>query len=79
MSKQETVEVTLKLPKGIVEFLKDSETAMEMTVEEYLTYTIIQGIGADIDTSMVFVRTPTQIIKQYSLEKPLKECNALPY
>jgi len=79
MSKQETVEVTLKLPKAIVDFLKDSEKALEMTMEEYLVYSIMQVVGADIDTLDTFVPTPKQIVKQYGLKATLKEYNALPY
>jgi len=82
MSEKETVEVTLKLPKAIVDFLKDSETSMRMTVEEYLTYSIVHSVAADIDTFDVFVPTWKQIVDKYGLEAEatLKRYNAVvPY
>lgn len=77
MSKQETVEVTLKLPKAIMDFLKDMAPSIEMTVEEYLTYSIIQAVAADVDTFDVFVPTWKQIVDKYGLAPTLKRYNAV--
>ena len=79
MSEKETVDVTLKLPKAIVDFLKDSERTLEMTVEEYLTYSIIQTVAADIDTFDVFVPSWKQIVDKYGLGPTLKRYNAVLY
>lgn len=79
MSKEETVEVTLKLPKAIVDFLKDMQTTLNMTVEEYLVFSIIQAVGADLDTNDVFVPSPAELVERYGLKTALLKCNGLPY
>lgn len=88
MSKQETVKVTLRLPRSLVKFLEDQakhlepETAnREKTVKEYLEYSIIQSVGADIDAlndgPFKFDYDKTEeMIKEYNLNKILKDTAA---
>jgi len=45
MGKMEMVEVKLKLPKALVDFIQ----AMGEDVEEYLAYTIIDGVHAAVE------------------------------
>ena len=69
----EHVEVTLKLPKRLVDFLKDKEEITDMTVKEYLERAIIQSVGADLDEGDTFVPQPEEIIKKYGLKGILKD------
>jgi len=79
MSKQETVEVTIKVPKRIVNFLKDYEKGFDMTLEEYCLHAIIQMVGTDIDAIDLALGPAETIVENYGLEIVLKEYNALPY
>ncbi len=45
MSKEDLVEVTVKLPRGVVDFLTD----MGENLEEYIVYTIVHDIAAGLD------------------------------
>ena len=69
--------MTLKLPKAIMDFLKDMKPIAGMTVEEYLTYSIVQVVAADIDTFDVFVPTWKQIVDKYGLTPTLKLFDAV--
>lgn len=71
MSKQETVEVTVKVHKNVVAFLRDMEKTLDMTLEEYIEYGIYQMVGADLDTYDVFVPKVEEIIKRYDLAEAL--------
>lgn len=48
--KVEYVEVTLKLPRAVTDFLK----AMNENIEDYLGHSILCAVNADIDTPGVF-------------------------
>ena len=45
MTKDDTVEVTLRLPKNIVSFLED----MGENLEEYIVYVMVDNIAAGLD------------------------------
>lgn len=49
-SKLEFVEVKVKLPRGLVDFLKSHETSIG-SIEEYLTHRIIAQVKTDLDSS----------------------------
>jgi hypothetical protein len=68
MSKQETVEVTIKLPKTVVDFIKD----MEGDVAEYVAYTIV-----DLMTSYVEGVNAEQLMAKYNLKPAFKEYGVL--
>jgi len=69
MSKQETVEVTLKLPKAIVDFLK----AMGVDVEEYLTRTIVDNVEADLEADTFYY--PKQLVEKHNLMPVFRKFN----
>lgn len=73
MSKEEYIEVTLTLPQKVVDFLKDMEKTLDMTMKEYLEYSILQAVGADLDTYDTFVPTVTEILEKYGLAEFLKD------
>jgi len=69
MSKQETVEVTIKLPKTVVDFIKD----MEGDVQQYIAHTIV-----DLMVSYVESVNAKQLMDQYNLKPVFKEYGVLP-
>jgi len=69
MSKEETVEVTVKLPKAVVDFIKE----MEGNVEEYIAYTIV-----DLMVSYVEGVNAEQLMEKYNLKPAFKACGVLP-
>ena len=69
----EHVEVTLKLPKRLVDFLKAKKEITDMTVKEYLERAIIQSVGADLEAKDTFVPQPEEIIEKYRLKDILKD------
>ena len=71
MSKEDYVEVTVKIHKGIVAFLRDMEKVLNMTMEEYVEYSIYQSVGADLETHDVFVPEVKETIEKYGLAKAL--------
>ena len=66
----ETVQV--KVPKAIMVFLRDV-LRDEREVKEYLEYSIIDSVRADIDNGNVFYE-PNDVIKRYGLDKVFNDC-----
>lgn len=80
MSKKEGyVELTVKLPKRLVDFLKGMEKTMGMSLEEFIEHSVVQTVGACLDSEDLFVPSSNDIIEKYGLEAILKEHCALPY
>ena len=73
MSKEETVEVTVNLPKKIVGFLKDMEKVTNIAMDDYLRNRIIGDVYADLETRDFFVPTPSFFVDKYGLKKVFKE------
>ena len=71
--KTEHVEVTLRLPKRLVDFLEAKEEITDMTVKEYLERAIIQSVGADLEARDTFVPQPEEFIEKYGLKDILKD------
>ena len=69
MSKEETVEVTIKLPKAIADFLKDEEHDLA----EYVTQTIIESVLSEIEGV-----TPKIIMDRYKLAPVFEAYGVLP-
>ena len=69
MSKQETVEVTLRLPKALVDFLE----IMEGDIKEYLTHTIV-----DLHMSYVEGLDAKMLMQVFKLTPVFKEYGVLP-
>jgi len=69
MSKQETVEITLTLPKAIVDFLK----SMNVDVEEYIIHNVIGVIAADLEADTFYC--PKELVEKHSLMPVFREFN----
>jgi len=69
-------EVTLRLPKKLVDFLKTQEQNMNTTIEQYLQNSILGKVAADLNASDVLALTPNaraQLIEKYGLKEVLKD------
>ena len=77
MNETETVEVTLKLPKQLTEFIKDSWSTDNL--EETLTKEIVEisyaQLDADANEKGVF---PEELIEKYGLLPIFKKYGTLP-
>jgi len=66
--KIETVEVTLNVPKGILQFLKDIIPSTNYdSVQEYLEDCIVSRIEGDVDAD-IFSPKIKQMVKRYNLK-----------
>ena len=66
-----TVEVTVKLPKKLVNFLNDLEESRGTTIEEYLQDSVFSRVAADLGALDEHVLTPNahaQLVKDYGLK-----------
>ena len=69
MSEKETVEVTLNIPKGLIQFLNDFRAATGFdTVKEYLEYGLVDRVRADIDGDY-FRPTVKSVAEKYGLKE----------
>ena len=69
MSEKKLVEVTLKVPKGIMQFLNDIIPSTNYdSVQEYLEDAIIGRVQADIEGDM-FNPTLKAVAERYSLKE----------
>ncbi len=64
--------VTIQVPKNIMALLRaSSEHGLKMTAKEYLEYSVLETIRADLDAGDVFTVEPEEIISQYNLNPAL--------
>ena len=63
----EYVDVTVKLPKGLLAFLNDVKGVLDGSVEDYLQYSVIDSVSAHIESGF-FAPDKAEVIKRYSLE-----------
>jgi hypothetical protein len=69
MSEKKYVEVTVKVPEGIMQFLKDIIPSTNYdSVQEYLKDTIISRVEADIDGD-IFNPTVKAVAERYGLKE----------
>lgn len=69
MSKEETVEVTLRLPKAIVDFLGKEN------LEQRLTKDVIEGVLSQIEGDYF---SPETVMVNHGLKRIFKQYNVLP-
>jgi len=50
MTEEELVEISLKLPKNVLDFLKDMKMLTDLDLDEYVRDCVIKSLMADIDT-----------------------------
>jgi len=73
MSKRDYVEVTVKVPTKILKFLEAMvEQGSIKSVQEYLEYSIVDVVEADINTDDVFQPSFEQLVKRYDLGEIFK-------
>lgn len=66
-------EITVKIPKAIMEFLKDHEDMLEEKTEDYLERCIVGVVSSDIESQDCFVLSPVKLVKKYKLEPIFKK------
>lgn len=72
--KQETVEVTMKLPKAIVDFLKDAER----DVAKYIEKNVVGCVMSDLECDFLHIPKVEEVIRKYGLKPVFKEFGVLP-
>lgn len=78
----ETIEyedVTVKVPKLIMAFLRAHEKDMGETAEEYIAYNAVGVVRADLDAGDVFVPVAEEIAREWNLNHIFKEIINDPY
>jgi len=76
VSKTEQIEyeeITVKIPRAIMNFLKDHEDMLEEKTEEYLERCIVGSVSADIESQDCFVLSPIKMVKRYGLKAAFKK------
>jgi len=66
-------EITVKIPKAIMNFLKDHEDMLEEKTEDYLERCIVGSVAADIESQDCFVLSPKKMVKKYELQPIFKQ------
>lgn len=66
--KTEYVEVTLKIPKGLIDFLEDMKACFDCSVKEHLEITLLDSIKAQIEADFIFAPTVESVVEKYHLE-----------
>lgn len=69
MNGKEFVELTVKIPKPIFEFLFDTE----IDVEKHIVQIVVEAVYSDVESGLSKL-----IMKKYSLEPVFKEYGVLP-
>jgi len=78
MSEKELVEVTIKVPKGIMQFLNDIIPVTNYdSIQEYLKDAIISRVEGDIDAN-IFYPDVKRVAERYDLKEEfdIKEADA---
>ena len=75
--KQETVQVTLKLPKQITEFIKESwgTDTLEETLTKEIVELCLSQIDADAGEKEIY---PEELVKKYGLFSVFKQFDIIP-
>lgn len=69
MTKEEFVELTVKIPKPLFEFLFDTE----INIEEFIKRMVVEAVLANIEEM-----TPKILMDRYNLKPVFKEYGVLP-
>jgi hypothetical protein len=65
-------EILVKMPKAIMNFLREHEHELDEKIEDYLQRAIISVVRADIETNNVFVPSPIELANKYNLQPIFK-------
>lgn len=71
MVEKEPIEI--HLPKRIIAFLRAMELNLGMTVKEYLEYSLIQVVAADLDSGGTFSPDPETLKERFELGEILTD------
>jgi hypothetical protein len=75
--KVEYVPVTIKVPRKLLTFLEAmAKQGIIESLQNYLEYSIIEAVQADINTDDVFHPSFEQLIKRYDLGETFKATTA---
>jgi hypothetical protein len=66
-------QVTIRLPKVVLDFLRSMEKTISMTPKEYIEYNTVCSIRADIDDLDAFVPSPEEVAKAWNLNPIFKQ------
>ncbi len=72
----ETIEyekVEIQVPKKIMDFLREMERITHEKPEEYMAYSIVSSVDADISCGETFVSSPQEMRKHYGLVPVFRE------
>ena len=69
----ECEEVVVKVPKAIMQFLREHEDMLGETSEDYLQRDIVCSVSADLDSGDVFVPEALELAKKYKLQPIFKK------
>jgi hypothetical protein len=64
--------VTIKVPKLIMDFLRGREKDMDETAKEYIEYNVVQIVNSDIRAGDVFVLDPEELADSWKLNPIFK-------
>jgi hypothetical protein len=76
VSKTEQIEyeeVVVKVPKAIMQFVREHEDMLEEKTEEYLQRCIVGVVSSDIESQDCFVLSPIKLVKKYKLQPIFKQ------
>jgi len=68
--------VAVVLPKTIIDFLRASEEYLGTSMEEYLGYSLIEAVEADLNAGDIFIPTAQQLIEKHNLQNVFKALKA---
>ncbi len=64
-------QVTVKVPKQVMELLRASESLLEMSPQEWLEYELVDTVRSCVDSDM-FVPEPKELADKFSLNPVFK-------
>lgn len=68
-------EVTVRVPKPILRFLKDMEKALDQTVEEFIETSVVEMVESQLAGGGFF--NPNYILEKYDLKPTFKAYDVL--
>jgi len=66
-------QVTIRVPKKIMDFLRLMQKLNHETPEEYMAYNVVDMVRADIDAGDVFIPEPHEVAELNGLTPVFKE------
>ena len=73
MSKEDLVEVTIRVPKGLLAFLKDMEPIIEESPVQYMEDCVAEQVRSHLNCREVFTMTEKFVAEKYGLAELLHD------